>query len=61
MAITERAQISQENHKSARLIQEIGLQVRTKKQRKYNSYKDEQDKIVPNLLQQVEKLPKTRI
>ncbi len=40
------------------LIQEIGLQVRTKKQRKYNSYKGEQDKIVPNLLQAVEKLPK---
>ena len=41
------------NHKRVqRLIQEMGLQVRTKKLRKYNSYKGEQSKIVPNLLQQ---------
>ena len=40
------------NHKRVqRLIQEMGLQVRTKKQRKYNSYKGEQGKIAPNLLQ----------
>ena len=35
-----------------RLIQEMGLQVRTKKQRKYRSYyKGEQGKIASNLLQ----------
>ena len=40
------------NHKSVqRLIQEMGLQVRTKKQGKYRSYKGEQGKIAPNLLQ----------
>jgi len=40
------------NHKSVqRLIQEMGLPVRTKKQRKYRSYKGEQGKIAPNLLQ----------
>ena len=40
------------NHKRVqRLIQEMGLQVRTKKQRKYSSYKGEQGKISPNLLQ----------
>ena len=40
------------NHKRVqRLIQEMGLQVRTKKQRKYSSYKGEQGKIAPNLLQ----------
>jgi transposase len=40
------------NHKRVqRLIQEMGLQVCTKKQRKYSSYKGEQGKIAPNLLQ----------
>ena len=40
------------NHKHVqRLIQEIGLQVCTKKRRKYSSYKGEQGKIAPNLLQ----------
>ena len=40
------------NHKRVqRLIQEMGLQVRTKKLRKYSSYKGEQGKIAPNLLQ----------
>ena len=40
------------NHKRVqRLIQEMGLQVCTKKQGKYRSYKGEQGKIAPNLLQ----------
>ena len=40
------------NHKrEQRLIQEMGLQVRTKKLRKYSSYKGEQGKIAPNQLQ----------
>ena len=40
------------NHKRIQgLIQEMGLPVRTKKQRKYSSYKGEQGKIAPNLLQ----------
>lgn len=40
------------NHKCLqRLIEEMGLQVHTKKLRKYRSYKGEQGKIAPNLLQ----------
>ena len=40
------------NHKRVqRLIQEMGLQVCTKKQRKYSPYKGEQGKIALNLLQ----------
>ncbi|MDH2998518.1 transposase, partial [Pasteurellaceae bacterium LFhippo2] len=46
------AKLGDVNHKRVqRLIQEMGLQVRSKKQRKYSSYKGEQGKIAPNLLQ----------
>lgn len=46
------AKLNDVNHKRVqRLIQVMGLQVRSKKQRKYNSYKGEQGKIAPNLLQ----------
>lgn len=40
------------NHKRVqRLIQAMGLQVCTKKRRKYNAYRGEQGKLAPNLLQ----------
>ncbi|MDH2997994.1 transposase, partial [Pasteurellaceae bacterium LFhippo2] len=46
------AKLGDVNHKRVqRLIQEMGLQVQSKKQRKYSSYKGEQGKIAPNLLQ----------
>lgn len=40
------------NHKRVqRLMQEMGLQVRSKKRKKYSSYQGEVGKIAPNLLQ----------
>ena len=52
MAIGESVRSVGVNHKRIQgLIQEMGLPVRTKKQRKYSSYKGEQGKIAPNLLQ----------
>ena len=46
------AKLERVNHKRVqRLIQAMGLQVCTKKRRKYSAYRGEQGKLAPNLLQ----------